>query len=117
MMFWRAYLLPHVSKLGPAWIRRAIVDLIPSQDLHNVRDKVDTIWATSQEIYAQKRAALSSGDEAVKQQIGLGKDILSLLSMFPLVAQPMFDADGPTVRANMKTDDPLDETELLGQMS
>ncbi|KAL1708632.1 cytochrome P450 [Schizophyllum commune] len=86
--------------LGPAWIRRAVVDLIPSRDLHNVRDKVDTIWATSQEIYAQKKAALSSGDEAVKQQIGLGKDILSLL-----------------IRANMKTDDPLDETELLGQMS
>ena len=92
-MFWRAYLLPHVSKLGPAWIRRAIVDLIPSSDLHNVRDKVDTIWATSQEIYAQKKAALSSGDEAVKQQIGLGKDILSLLSTQPVLAGHTFGAD------------------------
>ncbi|KAL1746453.1 cytochrome P450 [Schizophyllum fasciatum] len=100
MMLWRTNVVPYIRNIGPAWFRRAIVDIIPSRDLHRVRDYVDIIAATSKEIYTQKKAALAAGDEAVKHQIGQGKDILSLL-----------------IRANSKAEDPLDEVELLAQMS
>ncbi|KAL1739497.1 cytochrome P450, partial [Schizophyllum fasciatum] len=100
MVFFRVYVLPRVYQLGPAWLRRAAVNLIPSRNLHSVRDKVDLMWRTSHEIYAQKRAALAAGDKAVAQQVGKGKDILSLL-----------------MRANMQAESPLPEDEVLAQMS
>ncbi|KAL1743131.1 cytochrome P450 [Schizophyllum fasciatum] len=100
LFFLRVYVLPIVHKLGPAWLRRAVIDVLPMRDVHNLRDKVDLMWATSKQIYSQKAEALRAGDEAVSKQIGQGNDILSLL-----------------IRANMKTDDPLDEDEVLGQMS
>ncbi|KAI4520759.1 cytochrome P450 [Schizophyllum commune Loenen D] len=90
----RVYVLPYVYNIGPAWLRRAIVNLIPSPTLHELRDKVDLIWRTSNEIFHQKMDALRTGDDAVKQQVGQGKDIISLLSTTP----------GP-------------EDEILGQMS
>ncbi|KAL1702345.1 cytochrome P450 [Schizophyllum commune] len=96
----RVYVLPYVYNIGPAWLRRAIVNLIPSPTLHELRDKVDLIWRTSNEIFHQKTAALRAGDDAVKQQVGQGKDIISLL-----------------IRANLKADDPCPEDEILGQMS
>ncbi|KAL1678913.1 cytochrome P450 [Schizophyllum commune] len=100
LIFWRTYVLPEVYKLGPAWFRRAFVDFIPWRSLHDIRDKVDLIWNSSKEVYTQKKAALLAGDEAVSQQISQGKDIMSLL-----------------IRANVKAEDPLDEDELVGQMS
>ncbi|KAI5835765.1 cytochrome P450 [Schizophyllum commune Tattone D] len=100
VFFWRVYVLPHVHKLGPAWLRRLIVNVLPMRRVHDLRDKVDLMWANSREIYSRKLEALRLGDEAVTKQVGQGKDILSLL-----------------IRANMKAEDPLDEDELLGQMS
>ncbi|KAL1747884.1 cytochrome P450 [Schizophyllum fasciatum] len=100
MVFLRTYLLPEVYRIGPAWFRRAVVDIIPSRNLHDIRDKVNSIWNSSLEIFTQKKAALLAGDEAVAQQVSQGKDIMSLL-----------------IRANMNADDPLDEEELVGQMS
>ncbi|KAL1743130.1 cytochrome P450 [Schizophyllum fasciatum] len=89
-----------VYKLGPAWFRRAVINALPMPNVHNLRDKIDFMWETSKEIYSQKLEALRAGDAIVSKQIGQGKDILSLL-----------------IRANMKADDPLDEAELLAQMS
>ncbi|KAI5889790.1 cytochrome P450 [Schizophyllum commune H4-8] len=100
VFFWRVYVLPHVHKLGPAWLRRLVVNVLPMRRVHDLRDKVDLMWANSKEIYSRKLEALRLGDEAVTKQVGQGKDILSLL-----------------IRANMKAEDPLDEDELLGQMS
>ncbi|KAL1682617.1 cytochrome P450 [Schizophyllum commune] len=100
VFFWRVYVLPHVHKLGPAWLRRLIVNVLPMRRVRDLRDKVDLMWANSKEIYSRKLEALRLGDEAVTKQVGQGKDILSLL-----------------IRANMKAEDPLDEDELLGQMS
>ena len=81
LFFWRVYVLRHVHKLGPAWLRRFIVNVLPMRRVHDLRDKVDLMWANSKEIYSQKLEALRSGDEAVTKQVGQGKDILSLLSM------------------------------------
>ena len=37
----RVYILPHVYNLGPAWFRRAVVNLIPSLTMHALRDMTD----------------------------------------------------------------------------
>ena len=76
----RVYVLPKVYNLGPAWLRRAVVNLIPSPTMHALRDMSDLMWNTSKEIYSQKVAALQAGDAAVEKQVGQGKDLLSLLS-------------------------------------
>ena len=76
----RVYILPHAYNLGPAWFRRAVVNLIPSPTMHTLRDMTDLMWSTCNEIYSQKVAALQAGDAEVEKQIGGGKDILSLLS-------------------------------------
>ena len=71
--------LPYVVKLGPAWFRRKLLGVVPSKLLHTARDIIDIMDATSREIYEKKKVALAQGDEAVVNQIGRGKDIMSLL--------------------------------------
>ncbi|KAL1680371.1 cytochrome P450 [Schizophyllum commune] len=100
MFLVRVYVIPKVYNIGPACFRRAVVNMIPLRDVRIIRDGIDLMWRTSNEIYAQKKAALAAGDDAVAKQVGNGRDILSLL-----------------MRANMKAEDPLDEYEVLSQMS
>ena len=55
------------------------MDLLPWKNLHDIRDIVDILHNTSVEIFEAKKKALEEGDEAVTQQIGRGKDIISIL--------------------------------------
>ncbi|KAF8962738.1 cytochrome P450 [Flammula alnicola] len=102
MLFPRTYLLSTLVKIGTPKFRRFLVNVVPWKSLHELRDIVDVLHATSVEIYESKKKALREGDEAVARQIGQGKDILSIL-----------------MRANMAAsdEDTLTEAELLGQMS
>ncbi|KAJ6612274.1 cytochrome P450 [Mycena sp. CBHHK59/15] len=75
----RNYILPSVINLGPAKLRRLIVNILPWKALHEGRDIVDRIHKTSTEIYNAKKDALEKGDEAVSAQIAHGKDIISIL--------------------------------------
>ena len=54
--------------------------MLPWKSLHELRDLSDVLYKTSMEILESKKAALKAGDEAIKQQVGEGKDILSILS-------------------------------------
>ncbi|KAJ3553546.1 hypothetical protein NM688_g3552 [Phlebia brevispora] len=91
----------HHTKFGPASLRRKIVDLVPDPNLQELKDVVDIMDMRSKEILESKRAALRAGDEAVKKQVGEGKDIMSIL-----------------LRANMSTsEDKLSEEELIAQMT
>ena len=74
--------LPVLMKLGPPAFRRRLLDLLPSKLVHKARDIVDVMDAKAREIYDKKKEALARGDEAVLNQVGRGKDILSLLCMF-----------------------------------
>ena len=72
--------LPYVTKLGPGWLRRKIVDLMPFDVVHAMKNGIDALDAKAREVYTVKKAALLEGDEAVVTQVGRGKDILSVLS-------------------------------------
>ncbi|KAH8109751.1 cytochrome P450 [Phellopilus nigrolimitatus] len=95
-------LLPCVDNLGTPAIRKKIFEWIPYDKFKIMRELVGIMDVTSKNIFQSKKNALLEGDEAVKGQVGKGKDIMSVL-----------------LRANMdaKEEDRLPESELLGQMS
>lgn len=102
MVFFHKYFLTTFVKLGPPRFRRFLVDLLPFKNARRLRDIVDIIHNTSIEILEAKRHALKAGDEAVANQVGRGKDIISIL-----------------MKANMEAseEDKLPESEVLAQMS
>ncbi|KAJ3756193.1 cytochrome P450 [Lentinula raphanica] len=100
MMFWQIYVLPLVSKIGPPSLRRFIINIVPWKNLHQMRDIADYMYHVATEIFEEKKRKLVAGDEAVKNQIGKGKDVISVL-----------------MKENMKAsqEDQLDEDEVIGQ--
>ena len=81
-MFSRTYFLSISLKIGTPKFRRRIMDLLPWKSLHEIRDIVDVLHNTTIEIFEAKKKALEEGDDAVAQQIGQGKDIMSILSAY-----------------------------------
>ena len=67
------------AKMGTPRIRRALVDLIPSETVQRLRDIINIFHETSVEILETKKEALRRGDQALAAQIGQGKDIISIL--------------------------------------
>ena len=63
---------------------------LPWKNLHELRDVVDVLNDTAIEIFEKKKKALEEGDEAVTQQIGKGKDIMSILSTYYLFPRYFF---------------------------
>ena len=66
-------------KIGTPGLRRKIGELLPWGELHKMIALVDIMDATSRQIYKQKKEALAQGDDAVLQEVGMGKDIMSIL--------------------------------------
>ncbi|KIK57108.1 hypothetical protein GYMLUDRAFT_774192 [Collybiopsis luxurians FD-317 M1] len=100
--FWRTNILPRVSRIGTPRLRRFVVDLLPWDDLHHMRDMVDYMHTVASGIYESKKRAFEKGDEVVTQQIGRGKDLISIL-----------------MKENLKAsnEDRLDDTEVISQMN
>ena len=71
--------VPLFKYLGPKWLRRALLDLWPDPRVQRVKRLVDTIDRRTREIFAEKKAAVERGDEVLMQQIGEGKDLMSIL--------------------------------------
>lgn len=71
--------LPIAVKLGPASFRRRVVDMLPSSNIQRMKDISDILHARSVQIFNEKKAALARGDDAIKHQIGEGRDIMSIL--------------------------------------
>lgn len=109
-------LLPLVLRIGSSTLRRRLLKFVPLPDLHKATVLVDAMSNSTQNILNGKKEAMERGDEAVLEQIGHGKDLMSLLSeshdvrIFMLIF---------AVRANesVKQDEKLPEEELLGQMN
>ncbi|CCM02690.1 uncharacterized protein FIBRA_04796 [Fibroporia radiculosa] len=92
------FFVPYLPKLGPAWFRRRLAEMVPQKHVQNLITITDIMSANSRTIYESKKAALREGDQAV----GEGKDIMSIF-----------------MRANTATSDAdrLPEDELIAQMS
>ncbi|KAE9403504.1 cytochrome P450 [Gymnopus androsaceus JB14] len=101
MQFWIMNVLPFVSRIGSASFRRFMLDLLPWKDAHHLRDMTDYIYNIAGEIFEAKKLALEKGDEVIAQQVGRGKDLISIL-----------------MRENMKAsgEDRLDDDEVLSQI-
>ncbi|OJT02010.1 Cytochrome P450 3A24 [Trametes pubescens] len=74
------YTLPILVRIGPAAFRRKVVEMLPrggaSQHMMRISD---TLAARSLDIVNEKKQVLQHGDAALKQQVGEGKDIMSVL--------------------------------------
>lgn len=111
--------LPYIVKIGPAWFRRKLIDISPIKALRDVRNIIDVMDKTSKDIYDKKKQALAQGDGAVLNQVGRGKDIMSLLcSLCLLYFESYNDSSRMIVRANTDASDneKLPDSEVLGQM-
>ncbi|KAI0365140.1 cytochrome P450 [Pilatotrama ljubarskyi] len=95
-------LLPYVPDVGPAWLRRRLLELIPNQGLQKLKDIVDRLHERAVAIYEERKAALEKGEEALSHRIGEGKDLMSILLKANMVASE---------------EDKLPEEELIGQVS
>ncbi|KZP14971.1 cytochrome P450 [Athelia psychrophila] len=69
-------LIPYVDGLGSPAFRRAIVKLIPFADVKSAREMVDLMDKTSHEIVRSKE----SSNLVANEEVGGGKDIMSILS-------------------------------------
>ena len=78
--FVSTYFLPTLIRVGSPGFRRFLVNLMPWKSIRELRNISDVLYETSVEIFESKKAALEAGDSALKQQVGEGKDILSILS-------------------------------------
>ncbi|TFK27104.1 cytochrome P450 [Coprinopsis marcescibilis] len=98
----RIVVLPRVADIGSPRFRRLVVDLLPWKRLHDLRDMVDVMHNTSVEIYESKKRALEMGDQDLADQVGNGKDVMSILLKANLAASE---------------EERMPEDELIGQMS
>jgi hypothetical protein len=90
------------------------------KNVHQLRDIIDTMYNTAAEILEGKRRALKDGNEAIRRQIGGGKDIISILSMcICAFCHWHIDFWIWTVEANMEAseEDRMPEDEVLAQVS
>ncbi|KIK57094.1 hypothetical protein GYMLUDRAFT_46720 [Collybiopsis luxurians FD-317 M1] len=83
MQFWFFIVLPLVSGIGSPSLRRFAVNILalPWSDLRQMRNMIDYMHDIASGIYESKKQAFEKGDEAVMQQIGNGKDLISILMM------------------------------------
>ena len=72
-------LSPYCKFIRPKWLRRVLLKLVPNRHLHVMKNLSDTMQSSSEGIYKAKKEAFLRGDEAVRQQIGRGKDVMSIL--------------------------------------
>ncbi|KAH7337419.1 cytochrome P450 [Rhizoctonia solani] len=83
------YILPFItflSRLGPAFFRRAVVELIPHRPVQRMKNVVDTMHTTAVEIMKRKREALRDG--TLDSEVAAGKDIMTALLRHNLVVAP-----------------------------
>lgn len=74
------FLSPYLVKIGSARFRRWIMDnFLPYPRIQHLKDLIDSMDAQARDLLSKKRLALKEGNEALLQQVGEGKDIMSVL--------------------------------------
>ncbi|KAK7676944.1 hypothetical protein QCA50_020062 [Cerrena zonata] len=93
---------PYLVKMGPSWLRRWLLERVPSKRVQRLKDIADILDENAKGVLSEKRAALKAGDTAIQEDVSSGKDIMSILLRDNSAASE---------------EDRLSEEELLGQMS
>lgn len=109
------YFLPYVPKR----LRKFIAVVLPLSSMRRLRDIAATMDQQARLIFDGKVAALEKGD-AVLQQTGEGKDILSILGTSVGAVLPILECRPISIaRANTQASDEekLSENELVAQIS
>jgi hypothetical protein len=73
-------MLVYVPDWVPKGVQRCLLKWFPNANVQKMREISEAMERNSRHIYNTKKAALEKGDEAVIQQVGEGKDIMSILS-------------------------------------
>ncbi len=76
-MFANSVVLPRVAHIGTAKFRRFMVNIIPWEDLHRLRDMSDYMWNEAVKLYEKKKR---ERDEVVSSQGEGAQDIIGILS-------------------------------------
>ena len=76
----------HLRWFGTKALHRRIVELYPTANVQRLKDIADILHERSVLIFNEKKAALQAGDDALKHQIGEGRDVMSVLREFFLWA-------------------------------
>jgi hypothetical protein len=63
------------------------LELTPWKKLETLRNMVDVMEDTSVQVLEEKKNAIAQGDDVVLQQVGQGKDLLSVLCVFNAMAR------------------------------
>ncbi|KAK7057733.1 cytochrome P450 [Favolaschia claudopus] len=71
--------LPYILKIGTPSFRGWLVNITPSRRLHRLRDIVNTMYKVNSAVFESKKEAIKRGDEKVLDQVGHGRDIVSIL--------------------------------------
>lgn len=115
--------LPYLVKIGSPSFRRKVVQWMPWKLVRDMQKNVDAIDGQARNVYNLKKEALLKGDDAVVQQVGSGKDIMSILCELYMQCVGVIVHSGDTffyivVKANLLADegDQLPEEELISQM-
>ena len=78
-----AFAIEHLSYVFSNETIRRILRLVPHKELQRLLDISDTMFKRAQEIIDQRKTALRMGDEAIKAEVGEGKDIMSICRTSP----------------------------------
>ncbi|KAM5533689.1 hypothetical protein V8D89_012656 [Ganoderma adspersum] len=90
------------GKLPPR-IGGMLVDAIPSRRVQRMKRIVRTMRERSEEIIAEKRAALQKGDESTVRQVGEDKDIMSILLQANMAASEKEKLSDEELTAQIRT--------------
>ena len=109
------------NKLLPSRAAGYIGDIIPSKRVQRMRHITRTMHKRSEEIIAEKRAALQKGEQSALQLVVGGKDIMTILRKPPNVSSSIYSGtqNCNTVEANMAASEKeqLSNEEMIAQVS
>lgn len=111
--WWIRTALPLCPEIWVTSFRRWVLDnLVPIAKIQRLKNLSDTINAEAAQVVAQRRLAIQSGEGAILQEVGEGKDIMSVLcTVLSLPFILHLTKLKLAVRANMKAE----ESERLGE--
>ena len=81
-VMWIQELTPYLSYLGPVWLRRFLLQLVPIPRIQRLKIISNIVTKRTEEIYLEKKAAIESGDTDLLRAVGEGKDIMSVLCKY-----------------------------------